>query len=197
MTNCLMHASRALTAQGANRMNTSRRGLANLAIFAAAKRLAQSQDLLSTPAKTAIIDDAGAHSYADLLCDARKVRAALGNKDHLGASIAMLMPNSYEYAAVQWGIWAAGGAVVPLSPMHPERELEYFLSNSDARYLICHPVLLSNVQPVLDRLGSSLQVIMSDSIMAMAHVESADDVAIDENQSALFIYTSGTTGKPK
>ncbi|KAJ2324907.1 hypothetical protein GGI00_005192 [Coemansia sp. RSA 2681] len=151
----------------------------------------------STTAKPAIIDEAGAHSYADLLGDARKVRAALGNKDHLGASIAMLMPNNYEYAAVQWGIWAAGGAAVPLSPMHPERELEYFISNSNARYLICHPTLLPNVQTALGRLGSSLKVIMSDCIMEMAHVESADDVAIDENQGALFIYTSGTTGKPK
>ncbi|KAJ2035866.1 hypothetical protein GGI03_003660, partial [Coemansia sp. RSA 2337] len=79
----------------------SQRGLANLAMFAAAKTLAQSQSP-STPLKAAIVDEAGSHSYADLLDDARKVRAALGNKDHLGASIAMLMPNSYEYAAVQW-----------------------------------------------------------------------------------------------
>ncbi|KAJ1879618.1 hypothetical protein LPJ71_010696, partial [Coemansia sp. S17] len=174
----------------------SQRGLANLAMFAAAKTFAQSQSP-STPLKAAIVDEAGSHSYADLLDDARKVRAALGNKDHLGASIAMLMPNSYEYAAVQWGIWASGGAAVPLSPMHPERELEYFISNSNARYLICHPALLSNVQPALSRLDQSVQVIMSDSIMEMTQIESIDDVVIDENQSALFIYTSGTTGKPK
>ncbi|KAJ2470101.1 Acyl-CoA synthetase member 3, mitochondrial, partial [Coemansia sp. RSA 2131] len=118
--------------------STHRRGLANLAMFAAAKTYAQSQDPVQR-AKIAIVDDAGSHTYTQLLGDARKVCAALGGSDNKGASVAMLMPNSYEYAAVQWGIWAAGGAVVPLSPMHPERELEYFISNSDARRVICHP----------------------------------------------------------
>ncbi|KAJ2746778.1 hypothetical protein GGI20_001108 [Coemansia sp. BCRC 34301] len=198
MTNGVRSSSRALAAQGTTTiMKQSQRGLANLAMFAAAKRLAQPQEPFASPAKIAIVDEAGVHSYADLLGDARKVRAALGNKDHLGASIAMLMPSSYEYAAIQWGIWASGGAAVPLSPMHPERELEYFISNSDSRYLICHPALLPNVQPALSRLDRPIQVLMSDSIMEMAQVESADDMVIDENQGALFIYTSGTTGKPK
>ncbi|KAJ2787195.1 hypothetical protein GGI15_000915 [Coemansia interrupta] len=176
-----------------------RRGLADLAIFAAAKRLAQS----SKPEernKVAIVDEAGAHTYTDLLNDARKVRAALGNADHKGASIAMLMPNSYEYAAIQWGIWAAGGAVVPLSPMHPERELEYFITNSESTKVICHPALLENLRPVLDRLGSAVTVLGSDEIMSMAtttHAEQDPDPEISEDQSALFIYTSGTTGKPK
>ncbi|KAJ2221475.1 hypothetical protein IWW45_008860 [Coemansia sp. RSA 485] len=174
-----------------------RRGLANLAMFAAAKRFAQSAEP-SERAKVAIVDDAGAHTYADLLQDARKVQNALGGTDHKGASIAMLMPNSYEYAAVQWGIWAAGGAVVPLSPMHPERELEYFITNSEARKIICHPSLLNNVRPVLKRLGGSVALLESDAIMSMADAAALHQEAeINENQSALFIYTSGTTGKPK
>ncbi|KAJ2879316.1 hypothetical protein FB639_003117 [Coemansia asiatica] len=176
---------------------TLRRGLANLAMFATAKGFAQSAEP-SERAKVAIVDDAGSHTYADLLQDARKVQRALGNADHKGASIAMLMPNSYEYAAVQWGIWAAGGAAVPLSPMHPERELEYFITNSQAHKIICHPSLLNNVRPVLDRLGGSVKLLDSDAIMTMADVACSDqETEISEGQSALFIYTSGTTGKPK
>ncbi|KAJ2005032.1 hypothetical protein H4R26_002184 [Coemansia thaxteri] len=194
MNTSLLATSCVRAVQGARRGVC--RGLANLAMFSAAKKHAQSPDPV-VAAKSAIVDEAGSHSYVDLLRDARKVRAALGNRDHRGASIGMLMPNSYEYAAVQWGIWAAGGAVLPLSPMHPERELEYFITDSEARFLICHPTLLANVQPVLSKLGSSLQVIMSDSIMEITSADSTDDVVIDENQSALLIYTSGTTGKPK
>ncbi|KAJ2186386.1 hypothetical protein EV181_003332 [Coemansia sp. RSA 532] len=175
--------------------STHRRGLANLAMFAAAKTYAQSQDPAQR-AKIAIVDDSGSHTYTQLLGDARKVRAALGDSDNKGASIAMLMPNSYEYAAVQWGIWAAGGAVVPLSPMHPERELEYFISNSDARRVICHPSLIANLRPVLQRLGDGVQLISSSDIMEAAE-PAEEDAEIDENQSALFIYTSGTTGQPK
>ncbi|KAJ2719301.1 hypothetical protein GGI07_005295 [Coemansia sp. Benny D115] len=176
-----------------------RRGLTNLAMFSAAKRLSQSEHDAER-SKVAIVDESGPHTYSQLLRDAQKVRAALGGKDHKGASIAMLMPNSYEYAAVQWGIWAAGGAAVPLSPMHPERELEYFITNSEARKIICHPSLLKNVQPVLDRLGGSVSLLGSDKIIGMEELPQSEqdkDFDISENQSALFIYTSGTTGKPK
>ncbi|KAJ1830485.1 hypothetical protein LPJ63_004904, partial [Coemansia sp. RSA 2711] len=170
-----------------------RRGLANLAMFAAAKAYAQDP---TQQTRVAIVDEAGSHTYAQLLGDARKVRAALGGGNSRGASIAMLMPNNYEYAAVQWGIWAAGGAVVPLSPMHPERELEYFISNSDARQIICHPTLLANLRPVLQRLDCGVELLSSGDIMATAEPD-IDDADIDEHQSALFIYTSGTTGRPK
>ncbi|KAJ1892173.1 hypothetical protein LPJ66_006498 [Kickxella alabastrina] len=178
---------------------TARRSLANLTMFAAAKKFALSA-APSERAKVAIVDDSGSYTYAQLLSDAHKVRTALGSKDHKGASIAMLIPNSYEYAAVQWGIWAAGGAVVPLSPMHPERELEYFITNAEARQIICHPSLLKNIQPVLDRLGGSVELLSSDAIMALADTTPSDrgaDAEISADQSALFIYTSGTTGKPK
>ncbi|KAJ1993977.1 hypothetical protein GGI25_001818 [Coemansia spiralis] len=162
-----------------------------------AKRLARSQDS-SKNSQVAIVDDNGSHTYSKLLNDAHKVRATLGSTNLKGASIAMLMPSSYEYAAIQWGIWAAGGAVVPLSPMHPERELEYFITNSEAHRVICHPSLLQNIEPVLGRLGDSVQLISSDMCLETGESTSTDDdVAIDENQSALFIYTSGTTGKPK
>ncbi|KAJ2390210.1 hypothetical protein H4S02_001983 [Coemansia sp. RSA 2611] len=162
-------------------------------MFAAAKAYAQDP---TQQTRVAIVDEAGSHTYAQLLGDARKVRAALGGGNSRGASIAMLMPNNYEYAAVQWGIWAAGGAVVPLSPMHPERELEYFISNSDARQIICHPTLLANLRPVLQRLDCGVELLSSGDIMATAEPD-IEDADIDEHQSALFIYTSGTTGRPK
>ncbi|KAJ2846814.1 hypothetical protein IWW36_004167 [Coemansia brasiliensis] len=171
------------------------RGLANLAIFKAAKVYAHSSDPAQRE-KVAIVDDAGSHTYAKLLQDAAKVRAVLGGRDNKGASIAMLMPNSYEYAAVQWGIWAAGGAAVPLSPLHPERELEYFIANSEARQVICHPSLLEKLLPIQQRLGNRMQIISFNDIVAAAEPD-ITDFDIDEHQSALFIYTSGTTGRPK
>ncbi|KAI8325550.1 AMP-dependent synthetase and ligase [Martensiomyces pterosporus] len=172
------------------------RGLANLAMFNAAKKFARSADP-SDRKRLAIVDDSGAYTYERLLKDARKVRSALGNKDHKGASVAMLMPNSYEYAAVQWGIWASGGAAVPLSPMHPDRELEYFITNSGSSQVICHPSLRNNLQPVIDKLGGTVRVLESNAILDMPDTSVEEDVSIDENQNALFIYTSGTTGKPK
>ncbi|PIA16312.1 AMP-dependent synthetase and ligase [Coemansia reversa NRRL 1564] len=165
-------------------------------MFNAAKKLTQSDDPV-TRSKVAIVDDTGSYTYAQLLDDARKVRGALRGNTIKGSNIAMLMPNGYEYAAVQWGIWAAGGAVVPLSPMHPERELEYFITDSDARHVICHPTLQANLKPVLERLGGTVQLMSSDEVMRTSETRDTKDTEIDENQRALFIYTSGTTGKPK
>ncbi|KAJ2676565.1 hypothetical protein IWW42_000440 [Coemansia sp. RSA 1085] len=171
------------------------RGLANLAMFKAAKVYAHSPDPAQRE-KVAIVDDAGSHTYAKLLQDAAKVRTVLGDCNSKGASIAMLMPNSYEYAAVQWGIWAAGGAAVPLSPLHPERELEYFIANSEARQVICHSSLLERLLPVQQRLGDKVRIISFNDVVDAAEPDTTD-FDIDEHQSALFIYTSGTTGKPK
>ncbi|KAJ1729303.1 hypothetical protein LPJ61_003594 [Coemansia biformis] len=165
-------------------------------MFRAAKALAHSPDPAER-ARAAVVDDAGSHTYAQLLADARRVRGALGSAGAGGASIAMLMPSSYEYVAVQWGIWAAGGAVVPLSPMHPARELEYFITNSDARRVICHPSLQASLRPVLARLAGSVELLSSDAAMGAAEPGCAEDAEVDEHQNALFIYTSGTTGKPK
>ncbi|KAJ2670292.1 hypothetical protein GGH99_006264 [Coemansia sp. RSA 1285] len=114
----------------------------------------------------------------------------------------MLMPSTYEYAAVQWGIWAAGGAAVPLSPMHPARELEFFIADSGARTVVCHPTLLANIEPATRQLGDSVQVVASDTWLRSrsGHDDDDDDrlaIGAAETQAALFIYTSGTTGRPK
>ena len=47
--------------------------------------------------------------------------------------MAFLVPPSFAYAAVQRGIWRAGGVAVPLAISHPPAELEYVIRDSGAR----------------------------------------------------------------
>ncbi|KAJ2662662.1 hypothetical protein IWW48_001720 [Coemansia sp. RSA 1200] len=199
---------RQLSARLLSSTASARNQPASTGMFARAQQYARSQDPAERN-RIAIVDGAGTHTYKQLLRDAHRVRAALlaptkaqavsKGKGLDGARVAMLMPNTYEYAAVQWGIWAAGGAAVPLSPMHPARELEYFISDSGARTVVCHPTLLGNIEPAARQLGDSVQVVPSDTCL-----HSKDDadaggspIDVDETQGALFIYTSGTTGRPK
>ncbi|KAJ2782370.1 hypothetical protein H4R18_002303 [Coemansia javaensis] len=156
--------------------------------------------------RVAVVDGAGSHTYAQLLADAQRVRAALGRSVGGGASVAMLMPSTYEYVAVQWGIWAAGGAVVPLSPAHPERELEFFIADSAARHVICHPSLSAPLRRVLERMAAPVRLLPSDELVGPGSAADAPGTAVDDgpdsppvglDQNALFIYTSGTTGRPK
>ena len=72
-------------------------------------------------------DEAGEHSYGDLL-DASTAAAAVlldGARDLDEARVAFLIPSSFSYALAQWGIWRAGGIAVPLCGVHPRPEIEH------------------------------------------------------------------------
>ncbi|MGB9253782.1 MAG: hypothetical protein WCC25_03000, partial [Candidatus Korobacteraceae bacterium] len=62
-------------------------------------------------ARTAIVDCEGTYSYADLLDASARIAAALlaGREDLNEERIAFLVVPGFPWAAVQWGIWRAGG----------------------------------------------------------------------------------------
>jgi malonyl-CoA/methylmalonyl-CoA synthetase len=72
-------------------------------------------------ARPAIIAADGTYSYDDLDVASRRVAASLlsGADDLQQARVAFLVPPSFAYAAVQRGIWRAGGVAVPLAESHP------------------------------------------------------------------------------
>ena len=57
-------------------------------------------------------------------------------EDLNGARIAFLVPASFEYTAIQWGIWRAGGIAVPLCEKHPLPSIEYILKDTGASIVI-------------------------------------------------------------
>ena len=92
-------------------------------------------------ARTAIVAAEGTFTYADLLDASARVAASLldGRGDLREARVAFLVPPGFQYAAVQWGIWRAGGVAVPLAVSHPATELEYVIRDSDAEIVVAHP----------------------------------------------------------
>ena len=72
-------------------------------------------------ARTAIIAADGTFTYDQLDEASRRVAGALlGDNDDLNQTrVAFLVPPSFAYAAVQRGIWRAGGVAVPLAISHP------------------------------------------------------------------------------
>src|SRR4051812_14279205 len=82
--------------------------------------------------RTAIVDAVGAHTYAQLADASARVAAALlaGGGDLGEARVCFLVPPSFEYAAVQWGVWRAGGIAVPLAVSHPPAELQYAIGDA-------------------------------------------------------------------
>ncbi|MCJ7627890.1 MAG: AMP-binding protein, partial [Longimicrobiales bacterium] len=67
--------------------------------------------------RKAIVSGGTSYSYADLLRASEAVawRLLENSRDLEEKRVAFQIPASFEYAAVQWGIWRAGGIGVPLS----------------------------------------------------------------------------------
>ncbi len=143
--------------------------------------------------RTAVITLDGTYSYRQLLDAATRVGSALldGAADLAQARVAFLVPPGFEYVAIQWGIWRAGGIAVPLAITHPRAEIDYILNDTQAAAVVIHPDLQ-------DRFGEvdmqSVRVLTTDMVLA-------SDVGplphLDSSRCAMIVYTSGTTSRPK
>ncbi len=83
--------------------------------------------------RTAVIATDGSFTYRELLEASGRVASRLlaYRSDLEEARVAFLVPPSFDYVAVQWGIWRAGGIAVPLAVSHPVAELRHVIENAD------------------------------------------------------------------
>ena len=144
--------------------------------------------------RVALVSNGNSHSYGQLLESSQYVAANLlkGKLDLDEARIAFLVPPSFEYTAVQWGVWAAGGIAVPLCVLHPLPSIQYVLENSQANMVIAHSDYVEFLKPLEAAIGISiipLDSVLKKNTYALPKVDSA--------RRAMILYTSGTTSKPK
>jgi malonyl-CoA/methylmalonyl-CoA synthetase len=144
--------------------------------------------------RTAIIDSAGQHTYGELLDASAAIATALldGADDLEEARVAFLVAPGFEYAAVQWGIWRAGGVAVPLAVSHPEPELEYTITDSDASVIIAQPGFADRLRPIAERRASRFIMTGARAVPATSRMP-----AVEPDRRAMILYTSGTTSRPK
>ena len=145
--------------------------------------------------REAIVDRTGTYSYDDLLDASRTIATALldGRSDLEEARVAFIIPPSFDYVAMLWGVWRAGGIGVPLCVSHPAPELEYVITDGDAEIIVAHPDYLDMLQPVADR-HERILVCSSD---LFEHTSTSELPLVEIERRAMILYTSGTTGKPK
>ena len=89
----------------------------------------------------AIAADGETFTYRDLLhWSARVASFVLDGRAELSEEpVAFLIPPSFAYVAVQWGIWRSGGIAVPLSVFYPGPELDHVLQDTGTALVITHP----------------------------------------------------------
>jgi len=145
--------------------------------------------------RTAIIAADGTFTYDQLDEASRRVAGALlgDNTDLNQTRVAFFMPPSFAYAAVQRGIWRAGGVAVPLAISHPPAELDYVIHDSGASVVVSDPASATMLIPLAK--GARARFLTTTTALASSM---ADDLPhLGSNRRAMIIYTSGTTGRPK
>jgi len=148
-----------------------------------------------TSSRTAIVAAEGQFTYDQLDDASRRVAGALlaDNEDLKQTRVAFLVPPGFTYAAVQRGIWRAGGVAVPLATSHPPAELEYVIRDTEAGLVVGDEAALPVLAP-LARAARARLVVAGDALRASP----ADGVPhLDPSRRAMIVYTSGTTGRPR
>jgi malonyl-CoA/methylmalonyl-CoA synthetase len=148
-----------------------------------------------TEPRLAIIASDGTYTYDDLDDASRRVAGCLlGDNDDLRQTrVAFLIAPSFAYAAVQRGVWRAGGVAVPLAVSHPPAELEYVIRDSGASVVVAGP----GFEEVLAPLAKATRARFVRAADALQAAPAAELPHLPSSRRALIIYTSGTTGKPK
>ena len=145
-------------------------------------------------ARVAVTSNGHDHSYDSLLSVSEGIAASLldGSGDLGEERVAFLIPASFEYAAVQWGIWRVGGVAVPLSLSAADPELEHVITDAQVDRIIVPEDSVEKLRPLCDRLSKPL--------LTVEQISSGQSVPLpelDPQRRAMILYTSGTTSKPK
>ncbi|RPI51631.1 MAG: long-chain fatty acid--CoA ligase [Acidobacteria bacterium] len=158
--------------------------------------------------RPAILDRTGTYTYEQLSRASARIAARLldGRDDLDEARVAFLIAPGFEYVAVQWGIWRAGGIAVPLPMSHPPAELDYLIRDSSASIAIAD----AENAATLDSLASAARAKFSTTEAFITPQKGSDPFFREKwgltpflvcsepaDRRALIVYTSGTTGRPK
>ena len=100
--------------------------------------------------RVAVYDRTGRYTYDQLDRASASVALRLldGRDDLREARVAFLVAPGFDWIAIQWGIWRAGGIAVPLPLSHPPAELDYLIRDSDASIVIADADNAAVIEPV-------------------------------------------------
>ena len=144
-------------------------------------------------------------TFSDLRAHVERTVTAL-NQLGIGRddAVAIVLPNGPEMATAFVSI-AAGATTAPLNPAYKEEELEFYLSDLNARLLVVESGRDSPARRVAAKLGIGVAELSPDPGPAGLFELAGDPVRAapdrgglaEEGDVALALHTSGTTSRPK
>ncbi len=140
------------------------------------------------PDAIAIVDDAGALTYAELLDRARRLAGTLRSRGvGRGDAVGVLLPRSALGAIAPLGAMLAGAAYVPLDPGHPGPRIARTLADAGATLALTTAALAGALPAGVE----AIDVAAANGDEPLIESEAGPE------DLAYVIYTSGSTGEPK
>ena len=129
-------------------------------------------------------------------------RALIASGLKTGDRVAVQAAKSNTQLALYVATIKAGGVYLPLNTSYTAHELEYFISNAEARLVVVDEKAKQAVTPIAEAQGANLLTLNADesgTLPKLAEQQAAqfEAVARGSEDLAAILYTSGTTGRSK
>ncbi|HEY4219951.1 MAG TPA: benzoate-CoA ligase family protein [Myxococcota bacterium] len=150
--------------------------------------------------KIAVVDDAGPHTYAEILEQSKRCAALLRG---LGLDeeqrVLLLLHDTAHFVALFLGALRAGIVAIPINTLLTTDDYTYLLNDSRARAVIVSDALFKKLEPALDRAPHVRAVVKASELAhKLAQQAPREEVAATcADDVAFWLYSSGSTGKPK
>ncbi|MBM7519897.1 AMP-binding protein [Nocardioides nitrophenolicus] len=164
---------------------------------------------LAAPSRIAVVDGGTRLTWSALVDRATTVAGALTELGvRRGDAVVLQLPNWWETVVVTWGVWLAGGVVVPVVPIYRARELGFIVDQVDPAAIVAagehrghrHADELRALMRETGRPTPVVSVRATDSDpLRLETLRSApvQPERLAPDDVALVLYTSGTTSAPK
>src|SRR5438445_770868 len=150
-------------------------------------------------------------TYAELAAESTAIARGLAARGvERGTRVGLLMPNWPEWIATAFGVWRAGGLLVPLSTLNRPREVAYCLAHAEVRVLVAvrrflrHDYVagLEEGAPRLPALGEVVWLAPPGEggavdLAPLGAPGSPLAATVSPDDPATVFFTSGTTAEPK
>ena len=137
-------------------------------------------------------------TYSDLLTRASKLAVLLRHSFSVktGDRVVLHLDKDINMIVAILGVWLVGAAYIPLDIGHPISRLEFIVSETQPRLILCNSTNMEDLKTI-----ACCPVEALDKAYSQDQPSHQPEINLNENDFinnlAYIIYTSGTTGKPK